>query len=87
MDLISSIRPLLGIKSLEGSRTFTQIPVDEREKLCLDRKLDLDSVTNHVRSLIQRVDQKERLLHNYEKDLGKFRCEKFKFHLIRNRCL
>ena len=73
IDLVTSLKGILNISHLSGIRSMSHTPKDEREKLSADRKIDLDLISNYVKSLIQRVEQKERLLQDYEKDLCKLR--------------
>ncbi|XP_048375530.1 forkhead-associated domain-containing protein 1 isoform X2 [Sphaerodactylus townsendi] len=73
LTLIRDLSSLLDTKELLGMQTVKHLPHDEREKVGLLRQKDLEGLFDKVRRLKNRLERKEELLKEYEKDVGKFR--------------
>lgn len=64
---------LLNISTLQGMQSMQHAPKDELEKLCNERRMDLEMLSTRIKSLLHRLERKEHLLQGYEKDLSKLR--------------
>nr|XP_056721340.1 forkhead-associated domain-containing protein 1 [Euleptes europaea] len=71
--LIQDLAGLMDVKELRGMQTVKHLPHDEREKVGLQRRKDLEALFDKVSKLKHRLERKEELLKEYEKDSGQFR--------------
>ena len=72
-DVLNALSSILNLSSLAASGTMAHLPSDERDRLFVDRKKDLDKICSMVKSTLQQLDRKEQLLQGYESDLVKLR--------------
>ena len=80
MDVVNTISQLIGLDQLIANRSFSQLPLDERDKLIADRKQDLKSFVNRLTKLKSTIENKDHLLQDYENSLEKVRSELSKYY-------
>ncbi|XP_067328973.1 forkhead-associated domain-containing protein 1 [Anolis sagrei] len=73
LNVMRDLANLADVKELAGARTVMHLPHDEREKLKLLRQKDLQLLCRKIGQMKTRLERKESLLKEYEKDVGKFR--------------
>ncbi|XP_008121877.2 forkhead-associated domain-containing protein 1 isoform X1 [Anolis carolinensis] len=73
LDVMRDLANLADVKELAGTRTVMHLPRDEREKLKLLRQKDLRLLCGKIGQMKSRLERKESLLKEYEKDVGKLR--------------
>jgi len=73
LDVVNTISQLIGLDQLIANRSFSQLPLDERDKLIADRKQDLKSFVNRLTKLKSTIENKDHLLQDYENSLEKVR--------------
>lgn len=73
LDLCNNAGGLLGVPNLSGMRSANHLPEDERMRLADDRRQDLEALSQRIKSLTTRLDRKDNLLQNYDKDLARLR--------------
>ncbi|XP_042334582.1 forkhead-associated domain-containing protein 1-like, partial [Sceloporus undulatus] len=73
---IQDLARLVDVKELVGMQTVMYLPHDERERVKTLRQKDLRLLSEKVTQLKSRLERKESLLKEYEKDLGKLRANK-----------
>ncbi|XP_054857773.1 forkhead-associated domain-containing protein 1 [Eublepharis macularius] len=71
--LIQDLASLMNVRELMGMQTVKHLPQDEREKVGLLRQKDLELLFDKISKLKNRLERKEELLKEYEKDAGQFR--------------
>nr|XP_028596409.1 forkhead-associated domain-containing protein 1-like isoform X6 [Podarcis muralis] len=76
LNLIQDLANLVNVKELTGMQTVKHLPYDEREKLGVRRQKDLGLLFDKIRKLKDRLERKESLLKEYERDVGQFRTNK-----------
>ena len=72
-NLTKSLARRMGLEKMNGNQTMAHISREEREKLFVEREKDIENINTNVNSLFSRVERKDELLNNYEKDLNKLR--------------
>ncbi|XP_069775044.1 forkhead-associated domain-containing protein 1-like isoform X2 [Narcine bancroftii] len=80
LDLVRGLSGLLDVKELSGSLLLKHIPQDERQKLEKARERDGELMTGRIVQLKSRLERKDELLGNYEKDLKRLRCSQIALH-------
>ncbi|XP_044308260.1 forkhead-associated domain-containing protein 1 isoform X2 [Varanus komodoensis] len=75
-NLIQDLANLMNVKELGGMQTVKHLPQDEREKVKMLRQKDLELLFDKITKLKSRLDRKESLLKEYERDIGQFRANK-----------
>ncbi|XP_060115601.1 forkhead-associated domain-containing protein 1 [Heteronotia binoei] len=73
LTLIQDLASLMGVKELLGMQTVKHLPHDERAKVGQMRQKDLEVLFDKISKLKLRLERKEELLKEYEKDAGEFR--------------
>ncbi|XP_077167826.1 forkhead-associated domain-containing protein 1 isoform X2 [Paroedura picta] len=73
LTMIRDLANLMDVKELLGMQTVKHLPHDERAKVGLLRRKDLEALFNRISKLKNRLARKEELLKEYEKDAGQFR--------------
>ncbi|XP_015283324.1 PREDICTED: forkhead-associated domain-containing protein 1 [Gekko japonicus] len=73
LTLIRDLASLMDVKELLGMQTVKHLPHDERAKVRLLRQKDLELLFDKISRLKHRLERKEVLLKEYEKDAGQFR--------------
>lgn len=73
LDICNNVGGLLSITSLAGMKSANHLPEDERMRLADDRRQDLEAISQRIKSLTTRLDRKDNLLQNYDKDLARLR--------------
>ncbi|KAL8198566.1 UNVERIFIED_CONTAM: hypothetical protein K2H54_016494, partial [Gekko kuhli] len=73
LTLIRDLASLMDVKELLGMQTVKHLPHDERAKVGLLRQKDLGLLFDKISKLKNRLERKEVLLREYEKDAGQFR--------------
>ncbi|XP_060132131.1 forkhead-associated domain-containing protein 1 isoform X6 [Zootoca vivipara] len=76
LSLIQDLANLVNVKELTGMQTVKHLPYDEREKLGVRRQKDLGLLFDKIRKLKDRLERKESLLKEYERDVGQSRTNK-----------
>ncbi|KAM7425277.1 hypothetical protein ABFA07_023278 [Porites harrisoni] len=69
LKLARTIGALLEIDSLPGCRSMAHLPVEERERLELDRTKAVELMVTKVQQMNDRMERKVQLLGSYEDDL------------------
>ena len=72
-NLTKSLARRMGLERVGGNQTMAHISREEREKLFVERERDIENINTNVNALYSRVERKDELLNNYEKDLNKLR--------------
>ncbi|XP_077998057.1 uncharacterized protein LOC144451149 isoform X2 [Glandiceps talaboti] len=73
MELAKAIANQLDLGEIHGLRSVTHLPRDERERLTREREKAIELMVSRLRVLHQRLDRKDELLQDYEKDLARLR--------------
>ncbi|XP_022090335.1 forkhead-associated domain-containing protein 1-like isoform X2 [Acanthaster planci] len=73
LKLAQSVANLLSLGEVAGQDTMGHLPRDERDRLADERSDTLELITSRLRTLNQRLERKDELLRDYEKDLEKLR--------------
>ncbi|XP_071805645.1 forkhead-associated domain-containing protein 1-like isoform X1 [Asterias amurensis] len=73
LKLAKSVANLLSLGEVAGQESMGHLPRDEREKLDGERANTNELIASRLRTLNQRLDRKDELLKDYEKDLEKLR--------------
>nr|XP_020636893.1 forkhead-associated domain-containing protein 1 [Pogona vitticeps] len=76
LRFIQDLASLVNVKELGGLQTVRHLPQDEREKVGALRQKDAELLFDKVNQLKHRLERKESLLKEYERDMGKFRTSK-----------
>lgn len=77
LNLLRSIASMLDLNHIEGLRSMTNLPVDEREKLLNERNKSIEKICVHLKEMKESLVRKEKLLQEYELDLAKLRQTEF----------
>ncbi|XP_070561704.1 forkhead-associated domain-containing protein 1-like isoform X2 [Ptychodera flava] len=73
LELAKAIANQLDLGEIQGLRSVTHLPRDERERLNKEREKAIELMVSRLRVLHQRLDRKDALLQDYEKDLARLR--------------
>ncbi|XP_071476887.1 forkhead-associated domain-containing protein 1-like [Diadema antillarum] len=73
MELMSTVARLLGLGEVPGQESLCHLPRDERQRIMGERGSAHELITSRLRTLNQRLERKDALLQDYEKDLEKLR--------------
>ena len=73
MELTGTVARLLGLGELPGQESLGHITRDERERIVSERSSAHELITSRLRTLNQRLERKDALLQDYEKDLERLR--------------
>ncbi|XP_061457663.1 forkhead-associated domain-containing protein 1 isoform X2 [Rhineura floridana] len=76
LSLIQDLACLMNVKDLTGLQTVKHLPHYEREKVGMRRQKDLELLFDKISKLKNRLERKESLLQEYERDVGHFRTNK-----------
>ncbi|XP_063001509.1 forkhead-associated domain-containing protein 1 [Elgaria multicarinata webbii] len=76
LRLIQNLASLMDVKELAGMHTVKHLPQDKREKVGTLRQKDLELLFDKITKLKNRLERKESLLKEYERDIGQFRTNK-----------
>uniref|UniRef100_A0A8D0BW25 Forkhead associated phosphopeptide binding domain 1 n=1 Tax=Salvator merianae TaxID=96440 RepID=A0A8D0BW25_SALMN len=76
LTLIQDLATLVNMKELSGMQTVKHLPHDEREEIGRRRQKDLGLLFDKISKLKNRLERRELLLKEYERDLGQFRNNK-----------
>ena len=63
----------LELEGIEGQKSLSHIPKDERERLLRERERACEKLSNQIRVYRERISRKDELLQGYERDLAKLR--------------
>nr|XP_006812788.1 PREDICTED: forkhead-associated domain-containing protein 1-like [Saccoglossus kowalevskii] len=63
----------LDLGEISGLQSVTHLPRDERERLSSERQRMIELMVSRLRVLHQRLERKDELLQDYEKDLARLR--------------
>ncbi|XP_033104627.1 forkhead-associated domain-containing protein 1-like isoform X2 [Anneissia japonica] len=73
LDLAQSCASVLGLGEISGQESMAHLPQDERERLVKDRERANEIIASRIKVLNQRLDRKDEILRDYEKDLERLR--------------
>ena len=73
LDLSQSVGALLSLGELSGHESMSHLPRDERDRVAKERSNTHELIVSRLRTLNQRLERKDQLLKDYEKDLEKLR--------------
>ncbi|XP_071840349.1 forkhead-associated domain-containing protein 1-like isoform X2 [Apostichopus japonicus] len=73
IGLTQTISRELGLGEIPGQESFAHLPKDERGRIDQERQNSMELITSRLRTLNQRLERKDDLLRDYEKDLEKLR--------------
>ncbi|XP_038074636.1 forkhead-associated domain-containing protein 1-like isoform X3 [Patiria miniata] len=73
LKLTQSVANLLSLGEVAGQDSMGHLPKDERDRLAEERANTQELIASRLRTLNQRLDRKDELLKDYEKDLEKLR--------------
>ncbi|KAK4809850.1 hypothetical protein QYF61_021310 [Mycteria americana] len=64
------------VKELSGMQSLKHLPQEEREKVGLQRRKDLELLYDKIRNLKSRLERKEEMLKDYEAGMEQLRYRK-----------
>ncbi|XP_049664950.1 LOW QUALITY PROTEIN: forkhead-associated domain-containing protein 1 [Accipiter gentilis] len=73
LDVIGALGSLMKVKELSGMQSLKHLPQEEREKVGLQRRKDLELLYNQIRNLKSRLERKEEMLKDYEASMEQLR--------------
>lgn len=73
IGLAQTVATELGLGEIPGQESFAHLPKDERDRIDRERQNALELVASRLKTLNQRLERKDDLLKDYEKDLEKLR--------------
>ncbi|CAH1772597.1 unnamed protein product [Owenia fusiformis] len=73
LTLLRAVASCLEMEEISGLRTMAHLHRDERERLNNERERATELVASRIKVLQERIQRKDELLHNYERDLAKLR--------------
>ncbi|XP_053137250.1 forkhead-associated domain-containing protein 1 isoform X2 [Hemicordylus capensis] len=73
LSLIQDLASLMNVKDLKGMQTLKHLRPDEREKVGMQRQKDLELLFDKISKLKSRIERKDGILKEYERDVGQFR--------------
>ncbi|XP_075028729.1 forkhead-associated domain-containing protein 1 [Calonectris borealis] len=73
LDVIGALGSLMKVKELAGMQSLKHLPQEEREKVGLQRRKNLELLYDKIRNLKSRLERKEEMLKDYEASVEKLR--------------
>ncbi|NWQ96262.1 FHAD1 protein, partial [Burhinus bistriatus] len=73
LGIIGALGSLMEVKELSGMQPLKHLPLEEREKVGLQRQKDLELLYNKIRSLKSRLERKEEMVKDYEASMEQLR--------------
>jgi hypothetical protein len=68
---------MLEMSEVHGLKSMANLPIDERERLLIDRNRAIEIICIKIREMKESSQRKEKLLQDYELDLAKLRQAEF----------
>lgn len=82
LDVIGALGSLMKVKELSGMQSLKHLPQEEREKVGLQRRKDLELLYNQIRNLKSRLERKEEMLKDYEASMEQLRYRRARWLLL-----
>ncbi|XP_075376430.1 forkhead-associated domain-containing protein 1 [Mycteria americana] len=73
LDVLGALGSLMKVKELSGMQSLKHLPQEEREKVGLQRRKDLELLYDKIRNLKSRLERKEEMLKDYEAGMEQLR--------------
>nr|XP_054768394.1 forkhead-associated domain-containing protein 1-like [Lytechinus pictus] len=73
MELAGTVARLLGLGEIPGQESLAHLPRDEKDRVMIERGDSHELILSRLKTLNQRLERKDALLQDYEKDLEKLR--------------
>ncbi|NXA43145.1 FHAD1 protein, partial [Eudromia elegans] len=83
LDLIRALGALMNMKELAGMQSVRHLPQEEREKVGLQRRKDLELLYERVSKLKSRLERKEEMLKDHESSAEQLRLNRVSLHTCR----
>ena len=77
LSLVRAVGSILELSDVtESMKSMAHAPHDERLQIVAERERQCELITGVLRTLKERIERKDELLHGYERDLAKLRSAK-----------